>query len=153
MKWAAVNSADDSKSNYSAAFGTNTVGVGPATGTYVVSLYKQGAGDSLVAVEKDEVLGVNTQNAPSKIYLHDPVRFSYTYTINKIEITLQQVASSTITKEYDATSVIDATMIDSSNFTAVRADNGGKLPDTPTIMVGSGSSPNIPAELISNPLL
>ena len=130
MKWAAVNSADDSKSNYSAAFGTNTVGVGPATGTYVVSLYKQGAGDSLVAVEKDEVLGVNTQNAPSKIYLHDPVRFSYTYTI---------MASSTITKEYDATSTIDATMIDSSNFTAVRADNGGDLPDPPTIMVGSGS--------------
>lgn len=139
MKWAAVNTSDDSKSNYSAAFGTNTVGVGPATGTYVVSLYKQGAGDSLVAVEKDEVLGVNTQNAPSKIYLHDPVRFSYTYTITKIEITLQQVESSTITKEYDATAVIDATMIDSSNFSAVRADNGGELPDTPTIMVGSGS--------------
>lgn len=139
MKWAAVNTSDDSKSNYSAAFGTNTVGVGPATGTYVVSLYKQGAGDSLVAVEKDEVLGVNTQNAPSKIYLYDPGRFSYTYTITKIEITLQQVESSTITKEYDATAVIDATMIDGSNFSAVRADNGGKLPDAPTIMVGSGS--------------
>ena len=139
MKWAAVNTSDDTKSNYSAAFGTNTVGVGPAAGTYKVMLYKQSAGDAITEAEKDDVLGVNAQNAPSKIYLYDPARFSYTYTITKITITLQQVESSTITKEYDATSVIDATMIDSSNFTAVRADNGGALPDMPTIMVGSGS--------------
>ncbi len=139
MKWVAVNDTDASKSNYSAAFGTDTVGIGPSAGSYSVKLYKQGENDTLEPVKTDEFLGTNSVNAPSKIYLYNASEFTYSYTITPIEITITQVSGSSITKEYDATATIDATMIGSSNFTAVRKDNGGKLPDAPTILVGSGS--------------
>ena len=139
MKWVAVNDKDASKSNYSAAFGTDTVGIGPSAGSYSVKLYKQGENDTLEPVKTGEFLGTNSVNAPSKIYLYDASKFTYSYTITPIEITITQVPGSSITKEYDGTATIDATMIDGSNFTAVRKDNGGKLPDAPTILVGSGS--------------
>lgn len=139
MKWVAVNDKDASKSNYSAAFGTDTVGIGPSAGSYSVKLYKQGENDTLEPVKTGEFLGTNSVNAPSKIYLYNASEFTYSYTITPIEITITQVSGSSITKEYDATATIDATMIGSSHFTAVRKDNGGKLPDAPTILVGSGS--------------
>ena len=141
MKWVSLVTVDDTGTiNNAGAFGSSSVNVGPNAGQYTVALYKQtDDGTGLEAVETDEILGVNTPNAPSKIYRYDPKAFTYKYEITKLEIRIEPKEDAKITKEYDGTSTITSTMVSSSIFNFVRTDNDGPTPDTPTIIIGNGS--------------
>ena len=138
MKWVSVHDSNPEYNTEGTAFGNKRVTTSANAGTYTISLYKASEDGTLVPAENGDVLGANYENAPDTIYIYTKPSVPYTYEILKIEVTLVSLGKP-ITKTYDGTATIDASLLTYGFHIRAERVGGGNLPDVPTLSIGEGS--------------
>ena len=138
MKWVSVHDSNPEYNTEGTAFGNKRVTTSANAGTYTISLYKASEDGTLVPAENGDVLGANYENAPDTIYIYTKPSVPYVYEIRKIEVTLISLGVP-ITKTYDGTATIDASLLTYGEHIRAERVGGGDLPDVPTLSIGDGS--------------